>query len=129
LHSNIFAASTSLSVSLFTRAKTSARRSSLVLIAVLFNRTSSGGRSVGDISNGGWRGHYQRGSTVSWRVVSCRKCFDASVDFYLVERLTKQRHFAVERSTKRKRFFFESLNRRAELFLSLNVQTKNLLGC
>src|SRR6266853_452999 len=38
-------------------------RSSLVLIAVLFNRTSSGGRSVGDISNGGWRGHYQRGST------------------------------------------------------------------
>jgi hypothetical protein len=34
-----------------------------VLIAVLFNRTSSGGRSVGDISNGGWRGHYQRGST------------------------------------------------------------------
>src|SRR6202040_4383807 len=63
LHSNIFAASTSLSVSLFTRAKTSARRSSLVLIAVLFNRTSSGGRSVGDISNGGWRGHYQRGST------------------------------------------------------------------
>jgi hypothetical protein len=39
------------------------RRSSLVLIAVLFNRTSSGGRSLGDISNGGWRGHYQRGST------------------------------------------------------------------
>jgi hypothetical protein len=32
---------------LFTRPNTSARRSSLVLIAVLFNRTSSGGLSVG----------------------------------------------------------------------------------
>src|SRR6266478_4566604 len=37
--------------------------SSLVLIAVLFNRTSSGGHSVGDISNEGRRGHYQRGAT------------------------------------------------------------------
>src|SRR5260370_10948392 len=48
----IFAASTSLSVWPFTRPKTSARRNSLVLIAVLFNRTSPGGLSVGDISNG-----------------------------------------------------------------------------
>src|SRR5208283_1093571 len=51
--SRIFAASTSLSVWPFTHPKTSARRNSLVLIAVLFNRTSPGGRSVGDISNGG----------------------------------------------------------------------------
>ena len=43
----------------------SARRSSLVLIAVLFNRASSGGHSVGDISNEGRRGHCQRGATDS----------------------------------------------------------------
>jgi len=35
-----------------------------VLIAVLFNRTSSGGHSVGDISNEARRGHYQRGATL-----------------------------------------------------------------
>jgi hypothetical protein len=34
-----------------------------VLIVVLFNRTSSGGHSVGDISNEARRGHYQRGAT------------------------------------------------------------------
>ena len=46
------------------------RRSSLVLIAVLFNRTSSGGLSVGNISNEGRRGHYQRGATaLFWRRV------------------------------------------------------------
>jgi hypothetical protein len=59
----IFAASVNRSALLFTRPNTSAHRSSLVLIAVLFNRTSSGGLSVGDISNEGRRGHYQRGAT------------------------------------------------------------------
>jgi hypothetical protein len=42
-----------LSACPLTRPRTSARRNSLVLIAVLFNRTSPGGRSVGDISNAG----------------------------------------------------------------------------
>jgi len=64
-NSNIFVASVRRRVLLFIRSVTTARRSSLVLIAVLFNRTSSGGHSVGDISNEGRRGYYQRGATAS----------------------------------------------------------------
>src|SRR5215471_1917081 len=61
----ISAACTSFKLCFATRPMTSTRSSSRLLMAVLVNETSSGGRGdllvYGDISNEAERGHYQRG--------------------------------------------------------------------